>query len=167
MSSQIRKDVLNMAFTAKSKVQLRLAATTVLSPSEVLDVVRQAAATVKTGSGVNALNFSVLNMRAQVNIERELPDRLALSITSFDRRVELCTFSARVLGSGADGKTRLQIGGLETYKTTQSKLFVFIPTGPKSIWGYPLYKSFLDVVASALRQRDPSAQISVETPSAA
>lgn len=155
-----------MAITAKSRVQLRLTATTALLPSEVLDVVRQAAASVKTGSGMNALNFSVLNMRAQVNIERELPDRLALSITSFDRRVELCTFSARVLGSGTDGKTRLQVGGLETYKTTQQKLFYFIPVAPKSIWGYPLYKYFLDVVASVLSQRDPSAQISVETPSA-
>ncbi|HVB72449.1 MAG TPA: hypothetical protein VNE38_02740 [Ktedonobacteraceae bacterium] len=155
-----------MAITAKSKVQLRLAATTVLSRSDALDVVRQAAATVKKGGGVNALNFNVLNLKAQVNVERESPDRLALSITSFDRRVELCTFSARVSGSDSDGKARLQVGGLETYKTTQQKIFFFIPVAPKSIWGYPLYKYFLDVVASTLSQRDPSAQISVETPSA-
>ena len=155
-----------MAITAKSKVQFRLAATTVLSPSDALNIIRQSATTVKKGGGVNAMNFNLLNMKAQVNVERESADRLALSITSFDRRVELCTFSARVSSSNSDGKTRLQIGGLETYKTTQQKMFIFIPVGPKSIWGYPLYRHFLDVVASALSQSDPSAQVSVETPSA-
>lgn len=155
-----------MALTAKSKVQFRLAATTMLSPSDVLNVVRQAAAAVKKGGGVNAMNFNLLNMKAQVNVERESADRLALSITSFDRRVELCTFSARVAISSSDGRTRLQIGGLETYKTTQQKMLIFIPVAPKSIWGYPLYRHFLDVVASALSQSDPSVQVTVETPSA-
>ena len=60
----------------------------------------------------------------------------------------------------------IQIGGLETYKTTQQKMLIFIPVAPKTIWGYPLYRYFLDVVASALSQSDPSAQVSVETPSA-
>lgn len=154
-----------MVLTAKTKVQLRLTATTKLSPSDALDVVRQAANTDKKGSGMNALNFNLLNMDAKVHIARETPDRLALSISSYNRRVELCTFSARVTGS--NGTTRLQVGGLETYKTTQQKLFLLIPVGPKSIWGYPHYKQFLEIVAAALRERDASAQVSIDIPAAA
>lgn len=153
-----------MAVAVLPKAQLCLVATTALSPSDALDVVRQAAASLKKGSGVNALNFSVLNLGAQINVLRESPNRLVLSITSYDQRFELCTFSARVTGPDSDGKIRLQVGGLETYKTTQQKIFVFIPVAPKSIWGYPTYKSFLDVVVSALSQSDPSAQVSIGTP---
>ena len=152
--------------TAKSRARLRLAASTWLSPSDTLASVRQAAGDVKKGSGVNLMNFNLLNNSAQMNIERELPDRLALSIASYNRGVELCTFSVYVAGPGPDGKTRLHVGGLETYKTTQQRLFMIIPTGPKSIWGYPLYKYFLEVVASTVSKRDPSAQISIETPPA-
>lgn len=155
-----------VAITTKARVQLRLVATTALSPSDALSVVRQAIGDTKKGGGVNVLNFSVLNMSAQVNIAREFPNRLALSITSLDRHVELCTFSARVTEQDANGKTRLQIGGLETYKTTQQRALVFIPVAPASIWGYPLYKHFLDVVAAALSQHDPSASVSVAIPSA-
>jgi hypothetical protein len=151
--------------TTKARVQLRLVATTVLSPSDILSVVRQVVGDTKKGGGVNVLNFSVLNMSARVNIAHEFPNRLALSITSLDRRVELCSFSARVTEPDANGKTRLQIGGLETYKTTQQRVLMLIPVAPASIWGYPLYKHFLDVVAAALSQRDPSASVSIAIPS--
>jgi len=153
-----------MALTAKSRARLRLVAATVLSPSDALDAVRQAAGVVK-GGGVSLLTTGLTNIGAQVNIEREAPDRLALSITSGKRVFELCTFSARVAGSSSDGKTRLQVGGLETYKTHQMRLYLIIPVGPKRIVGYDPYKRFLDAVAAALSQRDSSAQISIETPS--
>jgi hypothetical protein len=162
-----RKETPQMAaITTKARVQLRLVATTALSPSDTLSVVRQAVGDTKKGGGLNALNFSVLNMSAQVNIVRELPNRLALSITSLDRRVELCTFSVRVTEPDTNGKTHVQIGGLETYKTTQQRALIFIPIAPASIWGYPLYKHFLDVVAAVLSQRDPSTRVSIATPSA-
>jgi len=154
-----------MVTSAKSRAQLRLAATTVLSPPDVLNVVRQAAGAVK-GGGASLLTSGLQNLGAQVNVERESPDRLALSITSGKRIFELCTFSARVAGSSTDGKTRLHVGGLETYKTNQTRLYMLIPLGPKQIAGYDPYKRFLSAVASALSERDPSAQISIETPSA-
>jgi hypothetical protein len=154
------------AITTKARVQLRLVANTVPSSSDILSVVRQAVGDTKKGGRVNVLNFNVLNMSAQVTIARELPNRLALSITRLDRRVELCTFSARVTRLNTNGKARLQIGGLEIYKTTQQRVLMLIPIMPASIWGYPLYEHFLDVVAVALSQRDPSANVFIAIPSA-
>ncbi len=154
-----------MVTSAKARARLQLAATTVLSSSDALDVVRQVAGTVK-GGGSSLLTSGLQNLGAQVNVERESPDRLALSITSGKRIFELCTFSARVARPGTDGKTRLYVGGLETYKTNQTRLYMIIPLGPKQIAGYDPYKRFLNAVASALRERDPSAQILIETPSA-
>lgn len=153
-----------MVASARSRAQLRLAATTLLSPSDALEVVRQAAGTVK-GGGSSLLTSGLQNLGAQVNIERESSDRLALSITSGKRIFELCTFSARV-GPGADGRTRLIVGGLETYKTNQTRLYMVIPLGPKQIAGYDPYKRFLNAVAAVLNGRDSSAQISIEMPSA-
>ncbi|HVB24782.1 MAG TPA: hypothetical protein VNG51_22790 [Ktedonobacteraceae bacterium] len=150
---------------ARIRAQLRLTATTVLSSTDALDAVRQAIGAVK-GGGASLLTSGLQNLGAQVNVERESPDRLALSITSGKRIFELCTFSARVTGPGTDGKTRLQVGGLETYKTNQTKLYMIIPLGPKQIAGYDPYKRFLSAVASVLSERDLSAQISIETPSA-
>ena len=154
-----------MAMSAKSRARLRLDATTALPPPDVLDAVRQAIGAVK-GGGASLLTSGLQNLGAQVNVERESPNHLALSITSGKRIFELCTFSARVAATNTDGKTRLQIGGLETYKTNQTRLYMVIPLGPKRIAGYDPYKRFLDAVASVLNQRDPAAQISIETPSA-
>lgn len=154
-----------MAMSAKTRSQLRLYATTDLSQSDALAAVRQATNLVK-GGGSSLLTSGLQNIGAQVNVERESPDRLALSITSGKRIFELCTFSARVTGPDANGKTRLYVGGLETYKTNQTKLYMIIPLGPKQIAGYDPYKRFLSSVAAALSERDPSAQISIATPSA-
>ncbi len=148
---------------ARARAGLRLAATTALPPSDALNVVRQATFAVK-GGGASLLTSGLQNLGAQVNVEREAPDRLALSITSGKRIFELCTFSARVAGFSSDRRTRLQVGSLETYKTNQQRLFRIIPLGPKEIAGYDPYMRFLNAVAFALRQRDPSAQVSIETP---
>lgn len=153
-----------MAASAKIRAQLRLAATTALPLQDVFNIVRQAAGTVK-GGGASLLTSGLQNLGAQVNIERESANRLAMSITSGKRIFELCTFSARGASSGANDKTRLYIGGLETYKTNQSKLYGIIPLGPKRIAGYDPYQRFLNAVATALSERDPSAQISIEMPS--
>ena len=147
--------------TAKARAGVRLLATTALPPSSALAIVREATAAVK-GGGASVLSSGLQNLGAQVNIERESPERLGLSITSGKRIFELCTFSARAIGPRPDGKTLLHVGGLETYKTSQSRLFMIIPLGPTEIAGYAPYSRFLDVVAAALRNYDPSAQISIE-----
>ena len=149
--------------SSKARARVRLAATTVLPPSDALNAVHQAAGSVK-GGGASLLTSGLQNIGAQVNVERKSPDRLALSITSGKRLFELCTFSAQVAGPGSDGKTRLRVGGLETYKTNQTRLYMVIPIGPKEIAGYDPYMRFLNAVASVLNERDPSAQVSIETP---
>jgi hypothetical protein len=84
---------------------------------------------------------------------------MALSITSGKRLVKLCTFSAAAQ-NGPSG-TEVKIGGLETYKTTQSTVLGFIPVGPKMIAGYAPYKAFLNAVATALRSADDAATVTI------
>jgi hypothetical protein len=146
-----------MALTAKSRAQVALNATTTLEPAAVLAVVKQATSGVK-GGGLSLLTSGIANVGAQVHVEREEPERLALSITSGKRIVELCTFSAQVSANG--GRTRLRVGGLESYKTSQSAF----PPGPKSIMGYDLYRRFLDAVAAGLRASDGSAEVTIAGP---
>lgn len=150
-----------MSITAKSRSQLALLATTRLPPGDVLGFVRAAAGEVR-GGGTSLLTTGLQNLGAQVHIERESDDALALSITSGKRLVELCTFSARVT-TDQNGTTTLRVGGLERYRTTQATMF-FIPVGPKMIAGYDPYQRFLSHVAEALSARDPEAVVSVRGP---
>lgn len=152
-----------MSITAKSRSQLTLRATTTLVADDVLGLVRAAAGDVR-GGGTSLLTSGLQNMGAQVHVERESAGVIALSITSGKRLIELCTFSARTI-VGANGTITLQVGGLETYRTTQSKMYGFIPVGPKSIAGYDPYKRVLNHIAEALAAKDPEAVISVRTPS--
>ena len=152
------------AVTAKGRSQVALRAMTSLDPEAALDAVRDATANAK-GGGVSLLTSGVANAGAKVHVESERPDALGLSITSGKRIVELCTFSATA--SKDDGRTLLQVGGLERYKTSQARVFGFVPAGPKFILGYDLYKRFLDGVSTSLRTLDPAADISIAAPGAA
>jgi hypothetical protein len=144
--------------SAQTRAQLHLIATTMVNADDTLEQVKLAAGQVK-GGGASLLTTGIQNIGAQVNVERETAGRLVLSITSGRRLVELCTFSAV---AGADGGvTRLKVGGLETYKTTQSTVIGFIPAGPKMIAGYAPYKRFLEQVAVALRAADPAVQVAI------
>lgn len=148
-----------MAVTAKSRSTLALRAATKLDPADALDLVATAAGEVK-GGGASLLTTGLVNVGAQVHVERRRDGHLALSITSGKRLVELCTFSARA--TPQNGKTSLQVGGLETYKTSQSKFLYLIPIGPKLIMGYDPYKRFLQGVATALRGKDPGAAVQID-----
>jgi hypothetical protein len=150
-----------MAVTAKSRSQTALRATTKLEPGEVLALLKRAADVVK-GGGASLLTTGVQNLGAEVHIEQERPDGLRISITSGMRVVELCTFSAIV--TAENGQTSLTVGGLETYKTSQPRLFYLIPVGPKSIAGFSPYKRFLDQVATELQTTDSAATVSIGTP---
>ena len=152
-----------MAMTAMVRAGTALRATTTLEPAAVLALVRRATGAVK-GGGASLLTSGVQNLGAQAHVEHERPDWLTLSITSGKRLVELCTFSASV--DVRNGRTSLRVGGLETYKTSQSRLFYLIPTGPKSIAGFSPYKRFLDQVAAELRANDTGAEISIGIPTA-
>ena len=151
------------ALTAKSRAQLRLEAITTLPPTSALGAVKEATKAVK-GGGTSLLTSGLQNLGAQVHVEREGPERLDLSINSGKRIVELCTFSARVSGPREDGKVLVHVGGLATYKTSQSRLFGLIPTGPKSIAGMAPYKQFLDAVGQRIRSEDPSAEVTISVP---
>lgn len=150
-----------MAVTAKARAQTALHATTALTPSDALAVVKQAASSVK-GGGASLMTSGVVNAGAQVHVEQEHPDWLALSINSGKRLVELCTFSA--VTEATDGTTTLWVGGLDTYKTSQSRLLGFIPIGPASITGFSLYKRFLDEISARLQAQDPTAGVTVGIP---
>jgi hypothetical protein len=147
-----------MAVTVKARSQTALHATTSLEPAAVLALIKQATGAVK-GGGASLLTSGVQNLGAETHVEHEEPAGLRLSITSGKRLLELCTFSAAVRVE--DGRTLLRVGGLETYKTSQPRLFYAIPTGPKSIAGFSPYKRFLEHVAADLRANDSAATISV------
>lgn len=143
--------------SAKTRAQLRLDATISTNADDTLKLVKVAAARVK-GGGASLLTTGLQNAGAQVNVEEESANRLGMSITSGRRIVELCTFTAVATTRG--GTTSLRVGGLDTYKTTQST-YLFIPIGPKMIAGYAPYKKFLQEVEAELRAADPAATISI------
>ncbi|MBS1883588.1 MAG: hypothetical protein JSS97_11610 [Actinobacteria bacterium] len=147
-----------MPVTAKSRARTGLRAATTLTPADVLALIKGATGGVK-GGGASLMTSGVMNAGARVHVEREFPDRLALSINSGKRLVELCTFTALV--ETAKGTSYLTIGGLETYKTKQSRLLGFIPMGPASVAGFSLYKRFLDEVTAQLFVADPAVNTSI------
>jgi hypothetical protein len=155
---------------APAKVQTRLEATTRLSPDEALNVVREASRAVKGGgkgiltAGAVAGVGGLANVGAAVHVEESGPNSLGLSITSGKRVVELCTFKASC--EQADGATALRVGGLTTYKATQSTALGFIPIGPKVVMGFDPYKRLLAAVESGLKQRDPTATVTIGIPAA-
>ena len=149
------------ALTSKSRSKLRLQATTSMDPSAVLDVVRASSGTGK-GGGVSLLTTGIANLSAGVHVETETDTKLGLSITSGKRLVELCTFSAEATRS--DGATSLRVGGLETYKTVQTKAYGLVPAGPKRIMGYDPYRNFLQETAARLLDADPRATIDFVVP---
>jgi hypothetical protein len=154
-----------MASRAPGRVNTALTATTSLPQEMTLGIVRSATGQVKGGGkslvtvglvgGVQAL----ANVGATVHVEEEGPNSLGLSINSGKRVVELCTFKA--VAEAADGKTTLRVGGLATFKATQSTLLGFIPFGPKVIHGFDAYQRFLAAVETLLRAQDPSATVTI------
>jgi hypothetical protein len=148
-----------MAVTAKSRATRALRATTSITPGEALGAIRSAAAAVK-GGGASMLTSGIANVGAQVHIEREQPNKLWLSIQSGKRLVELSTFTAEA--QNADGRTTVRVGGLDSYKTVQSKFLGVVPTGPKAIHGIDLYKRYLTAVQNELLRLDPSAQVTIQ-----
>ncbi len=64
-----------------------------------------------------------------------------------------------VLGDGGGtGGVHLE-AAIEKYVTTQSKVFGFVPAGPKSLQGRDRYFKFFDALENELRAVDPSGKI--------
>ena len=148
-----------MGVTVKDRASTALKGSSKLTPAEVLDLIRSVATQVK-GGGASLLTTGIANTGANVCVVRESDSSLTMAVTSTKQLVELCTFSAVVEPSG-DGRTTVRVGGLESYKTLQSKVFVVIPAGPKQIYGMSAYKRFLNLVGEALRAHDPTATASI------
>jgi hypothetical protein len=151
-----------MAITAKSRSQLALTATSRLAPDQFLRLVTKATEMVR-GGGASLLTSGLQNIGAQVQVRQESPNALDLSIVSLKRMFELSSFTAEATRL-PDGRTRCQLGGLDTYRTSQPVIFGFIPFGPKAIAGYDLYKRFLTTVAELLETEDPGVAITIMVP---
>lgn len=147
-----------MGMTAKQRATTALRGQTALSPDEVMEIVRSTTNAVKGGGG-SLLTTGITNLGARVNIVKDHASSMTLSLTSGKQLVELCTFDAQANRMG--DRTGVVIGGLDTYKTQQSKLLYFIPAGPKKIYGMAPYKKFLAAIADELRRRDASASIEI------
>lgn len=145
-----------MGITAKQRASFALRGTTKLSPAEVLELIVNTAGEVK-GGGKSLLTTGIANLGAQVKVHRRADTRLDLALNSGKNLVELCTFSAEATTSG--GATAVRVGGLTTYKTQQSKLFLLIPTGPKQIYGMDLYKRYLNLILNEIKTLDPGANL--------
>ena len=152
----------NMAITAKARSRTALVGSSALSAEEIADLLRSTSQKVK-GGGASLLTTGIANLGATVNIVRDAGTSLTMSLTSGKQLVELCTFSAE-LSAGTDGRTNVRVGGLETYKTSQSKFLMLIPTGPKQIYGMAPYKKFLAALSVTIKAKDPSASLVVTQP---
>lgn len=134
------------------KAQLRLRASLACSAEEALGAVKRVA---------DATNPP---MRAGARVGPVLEEEdgaLLLSITNL-RDVSVCEFPARAQLDG--DHTVLVVGGLAYYRTTQDRLFGFIPFGPTLVGGYGLYEKMLAAIAEELRGMEPEAAISVGFP---
>lgn len=60
--------------------------------------------------------------------------------------------------SGSNGRTQVETT-VERFTTIQSRMFGFIPAGPKRMWGREIYFRFLDALENELRALDPTGQV--------
>ena len=148
-----------MGVTAKSRSTVRITGTTQLPPAKVLDLVREGAGSTK-GGGASLLTTGIWNIGAQIVVVGSNEDSLALALTSGKGLVELCTFGASA-SVAESGRTKVTVGGLETYKTQQQKLWYLIPIGPKMIPGMAPYKKFLTTVTQRIAESDPTSNVQI------
>lgn len=151
-----------MGITARQRASVQLLGTTLLSPSDVIGLVKGGTLDVK-GGGKSLLTTGVWNIGAHVNVVRSSETSAVLALTSGKKLVELCTFTASAK-SVEGAATEVRVGGLETYKTSQQKLWFLIPVGPKMIHGMDPYKKYLNAVADRIRAADPAAVLTIAQP---
>jgi hypothetical protein len=140
--------------TAKHRAQLQLNARLSLTAAEAVAVVKDVVA--------NGVRRTIdVGQHISVSGEDGISGPLVLVISGVLGRKE-CIFFAGAVPAG--GFTGLRVGPLQQYRTTQTRLYGLIPTGPKQIPGYGFYKWFLRSVAAALDAADPLATITIASP---
>jgi hypothetical protein len=149
-----------MGLTVKQRASLHLEGTTSIDHETVMDLLEATAGTVK-GGGASLLTSGLWNIGAHINIVNRGDDCFEFALNSGKDLVELCTFGAAIhVGDG--GKTTLRIGGLDTYTTSQNKMYGFIPAGPKMIHGMDPYKRYLNAVLEEIKSRDTEADLVIK-----
>lgn len=151
------------AITAAARSQTALNASTSLSPDEVLAIVKQAGEDVK-GSGFGRRNGKFVKSEVRPRVIEDHVSWLRIDIGSGWESATPWTVFTAVADKHQDGLTTLKVGGLEKYKTLQSKIFGLIPSRPASIINFGLYKRYLGAIEARLRQADPQATITIGTP---
>lgn len=150
-----------MGISAADRASLCLSGTTAMTPEQVFETLTQATTTVKGIGKASDLAFATLSsIGAHVDIMQRTSTEMKLAMNSGKNLIELCTFRARVASDGS-GRTRVTVGGLDTYKTSQEKLMYFIPVGPKYIKGMAQYKNFLNGLSGLLTAKDSTAQLQI------
>ncbi|MDR3165844.1 MAG: hypothetical protein LBU13_09745 [Synergistaceae bacterium] len=149
-----------MGLTVKQRASLHLEGTTSIDRETVMNLLEATAGTVK-GGGASLLTTGLWNIGAHINIVNRSEGGFEFALNSGKDLVELCTFGASVHSDDA-GNTVLRVGGLDTYTTSQSKVYGFIPAGPKMIHGMDPYKRYLNAVLEEIKNRDPEAELVIQ-----
>ena len=81
-------------------------------------------------------------------------DVLRFAVRAWKDRVESMTLHVTVRDEG--GRT-VVLSAIDTYKTRQQKIFIFIPVFPAEMVAYSIYKAFIQRISQALTAQDAAA----------
>jgi hypothetical protein len=94
-----------------------------------------------------------------IRLEEATPGKLIYSVRGPAGLIEIMTFEVRVLEG--DGRHRLSTH-ISTYQMSQDTIGGFIPAGRKRMNGLKNFRSFNELVATAVQSDDPSAQVTLD-----
>lgn len=146
-----------MAITANFAGLLALRATTALPPRRALEVVKMTCAA--PACGCSASGAGVGPLLGLVSVEKGAGERLILSLRADPLAAATCAFPAWARRSGE--LTTLRLGELERSFTSPAFFAWWHSPCPPSAGDWAVYRSFLDVVASALQSADPGARVTI------
>ncbi len=136
---------------ASRRAELRLTASTSLSPAACIELVEKAVTEVKPGLNYAGSGLELLLTDADADVAW-------IEMISNDGAV--CDFPVYKERDGEH--TAFQVGGLSGYKVTKHTI-MFVPVGAE-INGYGFYKKFLAAVEQALKTADPGVDVDVAVP---
>jgi hypothetical protein len=136
---------------AKHDIQRGITAHVAASPESIGDACRRAAGTLKNAE------VSANGRKVTVKI---IVGTLGQALVG--SRKGRSTVVGITLG-GSNGRVALETN-VENYTTIQSRVFGFVPAGPKRLWGREAYFKFLDALENELRVLDPGAEIQRRQP---
>lgn len=123
----------------------RLICSTSLPPSRVAEIA--------AGIGTERKGFF-----SKVKYVSASAGRLRFTVVGVGGLVEQMTFHVEV----TEGNGRAQVRtAIDTFLTTQQKLLVFIPIGPKEMVAWGAYKAYMRELAEALQREDASVSFEI------